>query len=238
MINIFYDKNRSLIESKFKDFHMRRQFYYEEGNSTIRTKKFNYEKEVLFWKKSSILRRKIYSEKGVFYQTEVLLCIQMSIRENKSIIRSSEHFSGKEKVKFYREKGILSGQRAVKRRKFYFCKGNSTMRRKFDYGKQGSFMRRKFWYKRRNFIIEKELRIDNKYYYTKRKFYLKKEGLLWKNSMRGRQFYYKIGRGMEKFHGGKEFPVTRICFSGKGMQRLQPSLVHTKQARVVYKFYD
>ena len=31
--------------------------------------------------------------------------------------------------------------------------------------------------------------------------------------------------------------VTRICFSGKGIQRLQPCLVQTKQARVVYEFY-
>ena len=81
-------------------------------------------------------------KKGVFYQTEVLLCIAISIRENNSIIRSSELFLVRRR--FYHEKEVLSGQRAVKRMKFYYCKGNSTMRRKFDYGKQGSFMRRKF----------------------------------------------------------------------------------------------
>ena len=35
----------------------------KKGNSTMRVKKFNYEKEVLFLKKDSIVRRKVYCEK-------------------------------------------------------------------------------------------------------------------------------------------------------------------------------
>ena len=68
---------------------MRRQFYYEKGNSTIRIKKLNYEKEILFWKNILV---------WVYNQTEVLLCIEISIGENNSIIRSSQRFFGKEEV--------------------------------------------------------------------------------------------------------------------------------------------
>ena len=82
-------------------------------------------------------------KKGAYNQTEVLLCIEISIRENNSIIRSSLRFFLVRR-KFYHEKEVLSGQRAAKRRKFYYCKGNCSMRRKFDCGKQGSCMRRKF----------------------------------------------------------------------------------------------
>ena len=40
--------------------------------------------------------------------------------------------------------GAEKEKSSVKSRKFYFCRGHSTMKRKFDYEKQSSFMRRKF----------------------------------------------------------------------------------------------
>ena len=74
---LLYEKAVLLWKRKF--YYKNQKFQRWDGSSILE-KEFYCEKESLLWKK------------GVYNQTEVLLRIEISIRENNSIIRSSAFF--------------------------------------------------------------------------------------------------------------------------------------------------
>ena len=140
----------SIIE---KPSIMRRKVYYEKH---VENKLFLWEgrsigekRNTIIWEGHSVMEKAIMRRK-FFYVKRFLLgegsILRSSLRKNRS---------------FYEKDVLLEGSSlrtkiSDKRRKLYYCSGNSTMKRKFDYGKS-SFMRVGVPLREGSSIMEKEL---------------------------------------------------------------------------------